>query len=233
MIPSTRELNPEGNYNVGLAHGVPGVVALLGEAIAAGVAESKARALLERAVAWLLSTRGEGPDGAQFPYTLDIPPKPGRHPVRAAWCYGDPGVAAALMVAAQCAGERGWQDVALQVARNAAARAADKCGVVDGGLCHGAAGLAHIYNRFYQASGEAGFADAARLWTTRLLDMRKPGEGVAGFLAYSPMNEKELGWEADAGLLTGAAGIGLTLLGLATEHEPRWDRMLLTSVRPA
>src|SRR4029453_15024135 len=38
---------PDGYYNLGLAHGVPGVIAFLGGACSAGVAVSKARRLLD------------------------------------------------------------------------------------------------------------------------------------------------------------------------------------------
>ncbi len=232
MIPTTREANPGGYYNTGLAHGVPGVVALLGGAIEAGVAVEKARPLLARAMDWLLAQRDPSAGIAQFPYTVSIPRVPERHPVRAAWCYGDPGVAVALLAAARGAAEPAWETVALEVARHVARRDPATCGVVDAGLCHGAAGLAHIYNRMYQATGDELLADAARLWTERLFALRKPGEGIAGWLAYVPGAAMELGWEPDPSLLTGAAGVGLALLGLATEHEPRWDRMLLTNVTP-
>src|SRR6185295_13537864 len=48
---------PNGYYNLGLAHGVPGVIALLGAACAAGVAADIARPLLDGAVAWLMAQR--------------------------------------------------------------------------------------------------------------------------------------------------------------------------------
>lgn len=41
LIPETREKCPRGYYNLGLAHGVPGVIGLLGRACAPGVAVSR------------------------------------------------------------------------------------------------------------------------------------------------------------------------------------------------
>ena len=41
-------------------------------------------------------------------------------------------------------------------ARAAVSRPRGDAGVVDGGLCHGAAGLAHLDNRLHQATGKAG-----------------------------------------------------------------------------
>src|SRR5205814_9776603 len=52
-----RERCPGGYFNFGLAHGVPGVIALLGGVCSAGVAADQARPLLEGAVPWLLDQR--------------------------------------------------------------------------------------------------------------------------------------------------------------------------------
>jgi hypothetical protein len=105
--------------------------------------------------------------------------------------------------------------------------------VVDAGVCHGAAGLALVFDRLWQASGDDALRDAALFWARRTLAMHRPGEGVAGWRAYMPdLASGGHRWEADPGLLTGAAGIALALLACATEIEPRWDRFLLTSARP-
>jgi hypothetical protein len=54
----TRAEYPRGYYNLGLAHGVPGVIGLLGQVCAAGVLQDKARPLLDGAVHWLLEQDG-------------------------------------------------------------------------------------------------------------------------------------------------------------------------------
>ena len=158
-------------------------------------------------------------------------------PARLAWCYGDPGISLALLSAARAAGEPEWERQAVAVARAAATRPRDEGGVVDGGLCHGAAGLAHLYNRLFQATRDPFFKTEALAWIERLLALRRPGEGIAGWQAWRPIGEitgpdPELGWVADPGFLTGAAGIGLALLGAISPVEPAWDRVLLSSAPP-
>jgi lantibiotic modifying enzyme len=219
---------PEGYYNLGLAHGLPGVIALLGGACAAAVAGPKARRLLDGAVEWLLSRKLPEDSGSMFPAWI-APGTAGR-PSRSAWCYGDPGIAAALLCAAQAVGDASWEREALEIARRAVARPPDQAGVRDAGLCHGAAGLAHLFNRMYQATGEARLAEAARFWFARTLDMRQPGRGVAGYAAYRPREDGTIDWKADPGLLGGAAGIAMALLSAITPIEPAWDRMLLVSL---
>jgi len=229
LIPEAREQFPRGYYNLGLAHGVPGVIALFGCACAAGVAMGKVRPLLDGAVRWLLAQqRTEGP--AAFPGWVG--PAIPTVPARLAWCYGDLGLAVALLWAARSVGEADWEAKALAIARRAAEWPAEQSGVVDAGLCHGAAGVGHLFNRLFQATGEACFAEAAGFWLERTLALRQPGRGIAGYLSWSPGADGALNWLAEPGLLTGAAGIALALLAAATPIEPAWDRLLLASVPP-
>jgi hypothetical protein len=226
LPPEARARFPRGYYNLGLAHGVPGVIALLGQACAAGVAAARARPLLEGAVRWLLAH--QGPEG--FPPWTG--PDAADRPARLAWCYGDPGVAAALLGAARCTGEPAWEREALAMARRAARRPPGGSGVVDAGLCHGAAGLGHLFNRLFQAAGGPWLAEAARSWFGRTLEMRRPGRGVGGYEAWQRGDGGDPTWIADSGLLTGAVGIALALRAAATPVEPDWDRVLLVSVPP-
>ena len=194
-----RERAPAGLHDLGVAHGVAGALAFLAGAIDAGVEVERCRRLLERAVPWLLARRLT--DGMPAQLVAGEAPRASR----LGWCYGDPGTAAALLLAANATGHEAWREAALTIARAAAARPFERSGVVDAMLCHGAAGLGHIFH----------------------LDMRRPGEGVGGFRAF----DGERGWHDDAGLLAGAAGAGLALLAATGATEPRWDRMLLLSLR--
>jgi hypothetical protein len=98
--------------------------------------------------------------------------------------------------------------------------------VVDAGLCHGAAGLMHVFNRLWQGTGDEAFRDAAVRWAEKTLALR--GEGVGGYRSFNPLVEAK--WDDDPGFLTGAAGIGLALLAATSDVEPRWDVTLLADV---
>jgi lantibiotic modifying enzyme len=217
------------SYDLGLAHGVPGVIAFLGQACAANVAAPTARPLLESAVRWLLAQ--QGPQGFAYCVAPRSQGELGNEELgsRLAWCYGDPGIAAALHCVARCLGERTWETQALAIARRAAKCEPDQAGVMDAGLCHGACGLGHLFNRIYQSSRDEALADAARFWFKEVLRMRRPGRGVGGYEAWEP----DRGWIADPSFLTGAAGIALALLAATTSKEPEWDRALLVSSFPS
>jgi hypothetical protein len=222
---------PHGYYNLGVAHGVPGVIGLLGGVIAADVDVSRARPLLEGAVDWLLSQ--DPPDELGYPFWLEARSGTPHRPSRVAWCYGDAGIAAALLSAARAAGEATWEGAARRIARRAARRPPQDCGIADACLCHGAAGLGHLFNRLYQATDEPELGEAARFWFEQTFALRQPGKAVAGFPSWEVVPGGEKTWVASAGFLNGAAGVGLALLAAVAPVEPTWDRILLVSLRPA
>jgi lantibiotic modifying enzyme len=212
-----REAEPLGYANLGVAHGLPGVISLLADACQVEPCMERARHLLSGSVSWLLHQTCTGQPGSSFGQWVS--PRGKVHPARLGWCYGDPGVAAALLYAARKVGEAEWECEALKIARHAVGVPIEESGILDAALCHGAVGLAHLFNRIYQATAEELFAEAARLWYRRALDLRHPGEGIAG-------------WPADPALLTGAAGIGLGLIAAISEVDPWWDRLLRVAIPP-
>jgi hypothetical protein len=229
LDPKYHEAFPQGAYVLGMGQGIPGVIALLGSACHAGVAVREARPLLASTVAWLLAR--ELPPGSvyRFPHYHF----PGTEPYlsRVAWCFGDLGIASSLLLAARGAGEPAWETEARRIALAAAARSLETSRVPDAGLCHGAAGVAHIFNRLYQATGEPEFGRAAHFWLQHALSLREPGLGIAGFRMATGA-----GWNAwvdEPGFLVGATGIGLALLAAVSDVEPAWDRVLLASLPAA
>jgi hypothetical protein len=208
LPPRARE-TPHPDWNLGVAHGVPGVIALLGR-ICASACEAptrrEARRLLDGAVAWLLRQRLPAGSRSCYPAVLGERREPAPAPL--AWCHGDPGIAATLLGAARAVGEATWEREAMRVGLRAAARAESDARVRDVGLCHGSAGLGHIFHRLYRTTREERFARAARTWFARTL---------------------ALGPRRDRGFLTGAAGVTLALAAAISEDEPRWDRALLLS----
>ncbi len=241
-----------GHYNLGLSHGVPGVIALLGHLYRIGVEPDRARALAEEAVTWLLAQRIDDEAG-MYPGHV-IPGTPGV-PTRLAWCYGDPGVACALLAAARQFGRSDWEQAALAAAHRAAERPVDGSGVVDVGLCHGASGLGLVFQHLWNQTGDALCARAGRRWFERCLALRgdpelarefalapelgsaagrevsagEAGEDrdIAGFSIWSYERQREGEYIADPCFLTGVAGLGLALLAAATDAAPTWARVML------
>jgi hypothetical protein len=229
LAVEVQEEEPQGVCDLGVPHGVPGVISLLASACRVEACAERARPLLDGAVRWLLSLPRAGRPGFQVGKWLSrrsgrvVPAR------RLAWCYGDPGVAATLLYAARAVGEDRWEREALAIATAAARSPMDGSGVEEACLCHGAVGLAHLFNRMYQATSQELFAAAARQWYRRGLDLRRPGQGIAGF--GSP--DATAGAMDDPGLFTGAAGIALGLLAAVSDRAPEWDRLMGVAIPPA
>jgi hypothetical protein len=216
----------EGHSNLGLAHGVAGVIAFLAGAMEMGIEPDTARPLLLDAVHWL--RRQRLPDGGPraFPWAVVAPGLPpviqGFDP---GWAYADSGIAAALAHAARALNDADLLQEALSVAEREAARI-DELPARHPGIGFGPAGYTQIFARLYRQTGRPVFRRAAGREILRLLEMRAPGMGVGGFfsvdLAGRPRGQ-------DLSLLGGASGIGLVLLGAATGVDPLWDRFFLLS----
>jgi hypothetical protein len=227
LLPAHLERAPDGYWNLGLAHGIPGVIALLSRFIAAGIEIPRSRALLDGAVRYLLAVPDpRGPDTGRYP-----PWQPTTRPAstRLAWCYGDLGVAAALLGAASRAKVPVWRE-GLALARTCAARTLAQAHIHDASICHGAAGIAHLFHRMARATGDEQLYTAARAWIVETLRMRTD-VGIGGFpRVFEAAGELEL--DDDASLLTGAVGVALVLHAAISEVEPRWDRLLLVDLPP-
>jgi len=105
--------------------------------------------------------------------------------------------------------------------------------VVDSGLCHGAFGLAHLFNRIHQATREDRFAGPASLWyELGLRHLRRPVEGKGNFPVSRREPDGTYTWQKDGGFLVGSTGVGLALLAAISDQEPLWDRLLLTAIPP-
>lgn len=221
-----RKLAPAGYTNLGLAHGVPGVVAILARYITAGVEVPRATALLDRAMRFLHSVAGPIAGSRYAPWL----PTHADTPTRVGWCYGDLGVAVAMMSAAAATASDTWQATALELAHGVAARSMESSRVVDAGLCHGAAGVGHMFNRMAQATGDAELERAADAWFSRAIAIRRDGP-IAGF-PRAVMLDGATGWEPGAELLTGATGVALALHAAISSIEPAWDQLLLADLSP-
>ncbi len=110
------------------------------------------------------------------------------------------------------------------MARHVAQLPFERTGLRSAFLCHGTVGLAHIFNRLFQATGQSFFHDAAVAYYRRTLELLDAPGAMEGALRPGPNQIID-----GPGLLRGGAGIGLALLAAITPVEPAWDRALLLS----
>jgi lantibiotic modifying enzyme len=229
--PSARDRVPEGYYNLGMAHGVPGVVALLAQTYRAGIGGGRVAELLEGAVEWTLAQTLPDGERATWPYFVGPGVEPG--PARLAWCYGDPGIIAALLAAADALDRPDWERAALDTLERAVRRPPRSSDVQGASLCHGAMGVAHLWNRMWQRVRSDELRDSISYWTSVALDQRTESGTLAGYSVWRPGHDDEGGDVQGPGLLAGVAGVALALVAAATDQEPAWDsHMLLSEAAP-
>jgi lantibiotic modifying enzyme len=227
-----RQEFPDGLYNLGLAHGVPGVTAFLARACAQA---PLARELLEGSVSWLLAQRAPCGDSL-FPCLVDPHRGPVERQSRLAWCYGDLGIAVAVLQAARAADRPDWERQALDIAQHAARRPMSSSGVEDGMICHGAAGVAHLFNRLYQTSRQPELRDAALRWYQATLDHDDPHSGPTGYRCLvrepqdAPTDDAPIVQAESYGLAVGISGVSLALLAGLGRVAPDWDTLLGTAL---
>ncbi|MFI9722224.1 lanthionine synthetase C family protein [Streptomyces sp. NPDC052396] len=233
LAPATVET---GHANAGLAHGVPGPLALLALAREAGVTVPGQDAAIQVLARWLMDIRQDGEDGPWWPRTMvlgpggEVVPRESA-PGRPSWCYGTAGIARALYLAGRALDSAEWREAAvaaLRAALSGARRAhggpaADR--LKDAGLCHGWSGLLQAAWRMADDTGDPVLRAQLPWLAERVLELADPDDP---FGLVPPLVQHGITSDP-AGFLTGAAGAALALHTFATDTAPatRWDRALL------
>lgn len=217
-IPATE--SAEGYFDLGVAHGICGVAWALANAVVLEIETATARQLLDGCIRFLLAQEGTAAGDSAFPDAVPLNPGKPRE-CRLAWCYGDAGIACTLLAIAELLNAADWRQRAVETALRAAERTPDSSRVVDAALCHGAAGLGHLFHRLYRYSGREALGEAARRYFELTLDLRQQYPKTGGnTLLQGPL---------PTGFLCGSAGVGLAMLAALSDVPPAWDVCLAVS----
>jgi hypothetical protein len=207
-----------GQINMGLAHGLPGVLTGLRAAADADVLSPQLERVLRRLASRLCAESSTDPRGVLTwpPGSRDVSPAARPASRRQAWCYGCPGVAWALWEAGRVLRDQDMQTLASQAAISFIgaydddfylyATGDDRYGGETLGICHGAAGLLVIFDSFARHTDVPGAA-ALR-------------DHLAGYLGDRLDAVAALA-RGDCSLQSGACGVMAALL-TAAGGDRRW-----------
>jgi len=221
-----KKLYPYGNLNCGLAHGIPGPLALLALAKLAGYHVPTADAAIDRAAGWLAEQQVSDEWGVNWPDAVPLgaaaDPLPPRYLGRASWCYGAPGIARALWLAGQALDDDGYRDLAVTAMTDAVTKPPPARGLTSVTFCHGTAGLLYIVSTFARDTGLPIFSSAAGCLLDEVLDNYEP-DSLLGYVNLEPGARRV----DQPGLLDGVPGVALALLAAVSTVEPAWGRLFL------
>lgn len=222
---SDQELYPEGYFNCGVSHGIPGPLALLSLAHLQGVEVEGGREAIRSIAEWLMQFTIRDEYGPYWPAHLSWHEQAAGaaslSPSREAWCYGGPGVARTLWLAGQALGEPVWRQAAIDSFLGTARRPERLWNLHSATFCHGDAGLLQMTQRMIADAGISELLPLRDRLVDRIVDSFDPNAPY-GF------EELESGEKLHfAGLLDGAAGVALALLAVTQDREPEWDRVFL------
>jgi lantibiotic modifying enzyme len=213
--------------NFGLSHGLASIIGVLLSFIKANVSVSVCISTINQTINYILKYKNKSQSLSVFPdfVTENLPVI---YNGRLAWCYGDLGVAYTLWRASEVLKREDVKIYAEKVLLETTQRRnLAQNSIVDAGLCHGAAGVAHIYNRMYNHTKIEIFKETSLYWFKQTLKMANHYDGLAGFKVWRPIDLG--GIQNDPSLLEGVAGIGLALISAVYGIEPKWDECLLLS----
>jgi len=141
-------------FDFGMAHGLAGIVMMLTKLYIKKINLIKVRLMLEPLINFILKMKNHPSNISVFPNKIVDISRQTDQTSRLAWCYGDLGISVAIWHASQALGRKDWGKGAVNILLHSAKRRDLKeNGVVDAGLCHGTAGISHIFNRMYGYTG--------------------------------------------------------------------------------
>jgi lantibiotic biosynthesis protein len=200
----------EQEFDLGLAHGITGVMLILLRSLEQQCNVEQVEPLFEALLKYMLSAEKsmkETGGNSFFPTSVNeaiaahSKENQDSYVVRLAWCYGDLNMAWLLVKAGKVLGRPALTEKGIAVGIDAAARREyHQHQVGDVFFCHGSSGVAYFFLRLYQETGEPVFQEAWQYWMDITLDaVLGAADGWADKL--KPFS-----------LLEGLAGLGLALL---------------------
>ena len=147
--------------NLSLSHGLSSIINFLSRLSGHSVLSKESLPLLQEALNHLMSYKRKEATASYFPDWITNANEESESS-RLAWCYGDLGIAASLWQASKIVDDKYVGETAIQLLEHAATRRDIKeTRIVDGGLCHGAFGVMHIFNHMYRETSNEIFKEAA------------------------------------------------------------------------
>ena len=216
------------SINLGVSHGIFGLVAVLTKAYQKEINVSKCKEIIYLMIELALNNQLDPKKyNCFFPNRIIYDKTVSVTGSKLSWCYGDLGILAVLLNTSKALKNNALEDETLRMLMYTSHRKnLEDNAVRDIWMCHGSSGIAHIFNRLYRTTAIDDFKFASRYWyQITLQNVSKGHFQISGSGTHSGAFErKDL-----TGFLLGHAGLGLSLISAIAPFDPQWDEMLLLS----
>ncbi|ETT44678.1 lanthionine synthetase C family protein [Paenibacillus sp. FSL P4-0338] len=223
---------PNGNFNLGLSHGISGPLSLMSISVLQGLGSDSVLKDICRLSEWLSIWTIQNDVGTYWPGRVSFEEaQSGKLTMenqkfnRDSWCYGVPGIARALWLAGTATNDEKWTELALNSFLEIDKRITNLGGLASATLCHGIAGLLQSVQRLYSETKDKRLESIRDKLIISILNMFEP-ESIFGFYEINIINDK-LEKINDSGFLNGNAGVALVLASLISDESPEWDSVLM------
>lgn len=225
-IPDYQEVN------FSLSHGLVSIIHFLTMLHAKDIEPNKCQEMIMDTVKFIKNYPSEKNAISEFPGRITVDSDGNYNigsPTRLAWCYGDLGMAVVFLQAGLQLEDTALIDYAKTLGLKTINRKSfEDTMLYDAGICHGIFGVALLYKKLFKYSACQEFEQAANYWLIEGIQHLKTNP----IETYKSKHADT--WVEDMGLLTGSAGIGMSILDMLhpeiTQTDgTNWDRILLLS----
>jgi len=226
---------PKGNFNLGLAHGIPGVLSFLAKAYHQRIIVQGHREAIQRIVEWIKKWRMKEKEIYFWDATISfedelLEKKPSHsHPARQGWCYGSPGITRSLYLAGVALNNKELVEYALESFHSVFEMNQQDWQLPGPTFCHGTSGLLMITHLMACDTNSKFLFDRVKRLEGLLLDFYKE-DTPFGFKDRAPTKDKGFAEINRAGLLEGASGVLLSLLSLNFPQSLSWQTPFLIDI---
>lgn len=210
-VSETIEGKLKKRLHLGPAHGISGIIAILGIAYGKKYFQKQSEQWLEKFTQLVLGTKMPPDSISVFPIWIDLETEE-KSFSSLSWCAGDIGIGAALLNTSTLLGKPVWNGQSADILKKAAQRKDITQSMINGyGICHGYFGASRIFSRAYHTNRVQEFEEASLYWLKK---------GMDSFIITK---------ESPMSILNGLAGAGLVMLDYQQEKISSWDECLLIS----
>ncbi len=221
---------PEGSFDTGVAHGVAGCMAALAKAYLKGIIVDNQLETIQKMAFWLQENQVKGKKWpAKFGFNARI-----RNYLevttdfyRDGWCYGAPGIASSLLLAAQALQSDSLKQEAIHIMQVVCERFDSQQNLECVSFCHGLAGLLTQVHAFFLETHLVLFSKTASQITRSILERYDPDFPFGYKCVASLPKGDETVCIDNAGFLDGVIGTLLSLLFSTSSEKQNWVKLFL------